>query len=256
MFNISTKQIIQGITVISAITIGWQTAGATVIDKFTEDGWIQFADDEGIVGPGGGGQAFDAEYLFYKKEGSTLSIGLQTGFNVVDGKQTYSNHRYDAGDLALSFDGDNSTYEYAFDAGQHTEGYWNNTDNTTIETVEAGLYLVTEWNNDVYAGYTESNPFAMQTGTVVHSVTDGALTNALQVGDSYWRTFSFDLAELALSDPNFNFAGIDAHWTMSCGNDNINGSAPVPEPATMLLFGTGLAGLAGYRKKRVHKKYS
>ncbi len=52
-------------------------------------------------------------------------------------------------------------------------------------------------------------------------------------------------------DPDATF---DLYWgTATCGNDPVEGTAPVPEPSTILLMGIGLLGLVGYSRKRSKK---
>lgn len=249
-------------------------ASAALISDGTWDGWTTFADHDGIVGPGGGGETFDAQFLLYKVEGDVLSIGLQTGFDVVTGNQgyAYDNRTYWTGDIALSFDsatlGDAGSYEYAIDFGLGQCG-WSQGFNSDCGTNDdqglndaAGIYQVSTWNNDVYSGHLSSSPFAMDTGTLASSLITNVAGQEASSGD-FFRQVSFNLTDIGLDA----FGTFDAHWTMSCGNDVIDGQigantsvlgefGEIPLPATSALFGLGMLGLMATRRREKSAKRS
>ena len=228
---------------------------ADLIDNGTWNGWTVFANEDltgsfDFVDPGFGGQRFDSEYLLYKLEGNSLSIGLQTGFDVITGHQVYNGGNYWAGDLFLNFGGSDN---FAVDFGFSNCGYSflnNKAGCDALAKDEAGLYNVSLISKDIYSGFAATS-FQMAAGAKDRSIFSTSGSQVVGGELSYFRTATFDISGLDLSM-------IDASWTMSCGNDLIHNHnhshsfeiVDVPEPSMVLIMGMSLIGLVTLRRRK------
>lgn len=95
---------------------------------------------------------------------------------------------------------------------------------------------VDNWNNDSYYGKRASQGVNSGSLVLAHHFLLGKSDNFL----SYYNIFSPDRSSSTNLGNMFGFA---AHWTMSCGSDEIEGTVTVavPEPGSLLLLGARLA---------------
>jgi hypothetical protein len=106
----------------------------------------------------------------------------------------------------------------------------------------------TKLSNDYYSGWSTSSYGDNE--VVTANNTSGPLDYGASVTFNDNTGFYYNTIGIGFLD-DYGFGGRDIRFAYTCGNDV---HAPVPEPATMLLVGTGLIGLVGFGRKKLLKK--
>jgi len=191
---------------------------------------------------------------------NTTSLGDENGTPKIDHMNVTINKGFlDSVSIVLH----DSTHRQAFDSlFISTDGAWDSWnyfvhDGGTRDGVSTGnvpgdgLYSVaTDYAYTMTTTNRKDNPNGIDAGSLTSIDSDFGAT---QVGHPYEIVYDFttlsDTDKISI-DPDEFFVAY-APW---CDNDIIGGgTAPVPEPATMLLFGTGLAGLATIGRRKMKR---
>jgi len=121
-----------------------------------------------------------------------------------------------------------------------------------VSPVDNGVYTVAPGYNYTYGLFDQGQPNGIKATDL--TLKDSTITG-VQTGSGPY-TLTYDLSSLDIVVTSDFVIG----WVSFCGNDPMlayggkGEVVPNPEPATMMLFGMGMASLAGWRARQAKKK--
>ena len=216
------------------------------------------ADDHGYGDVIGSTANFDVEYMDVQIDAITnkLAVQIKTNYrgNDYDG---FSNLNTDFGDLFISTDGWNPDMSQPNYLADNFNSVFSEDWEYAFDVSAGKLYQITDSNIRLSDQEMPTSGWVYRNGQEVLIDPTGLSSslNGTAMYDNGFYSLSIDITGLG-----WILADLGFHWTMTCGNDVIEGIAPggdrppVPEPATMILLGSGLLGFAGLGRKKLLKK--
>jgi hypothetical protein len=128
--------------------------------------------------------------------------------------------------------------------------------NGAVDQLSFGFALFDNENEDCWASFDvfDSSDNLLSSNTMYGLYSDMGNGTYSSFPEGLMETSFAGIASYALFDFNTSFIGCDRYiiddFSGTFGSTEVN---PMPEPATMLLFGTGLAGFIGSRIRRKKK---